>query len=73
MGNLYYDENGERLDISPDGPVAVEDNLIAGNNTVRGGPGGLRVSRLGRVDLRRNRIVANHGRARTAPRAGRSA
>src|SRR3954470_4912481 len=37
----------------------VEDNLIAGNNTERGAPGGIRVSRFGRVDLRRNRIVCN--------------
>src|SRR5262245_28634025 len=59
MGNLYYDDAGERFDISPDGPVAVEDNLIAGNNTVRGGPGGVRASRFGRIDLRRNVIVAN--------------
>lgn len=59
MGNLYYDEAGERHDFSPDGPVSVEDNLIAGNSTIRGGPAGLRVSRWGRVDLRRNRIVAN--------------
>ncbi len=59
MGNLYYNDEGERLDTSPDNSVAVEDNIIAGNNTVRGGPGGLRVSRFGRVDLRRNWIVAN--------------
>ncbi len=59
MGNLYYDETGKRFDASPDGPVAVEDNVIAGNNALRGGPGGVRVSRWGRVDLRRNRIVAN--------------
>ena len=59
MGNLYYTDSGERFDISPDGPVAVEDNLIAGNNTVRGGPGGVRASRFGRIDLRRNVIVAN--------------
>jgi hypothetical protein len=59
MGNLYYDEEGKRHDSSPDGPVAIEDNLIAGNNTVRGGPGGVRVSRWGRVDLRRNVIVGN--------------
>jgi predicted outer membrane repeat protein len=59
MGNLYYTDAGERFDISPDGPVAVEDNLIAGNNTVRGGPGGVRASRFGRIDLRRNVIVAN--------------
>src|SRR5438270_5210604 len=59
MGNLYYDETGKRFDVAPDGPVSIEDNLIAGNNTVRGGPGGVRVSRWGRVDLRRNRIVGN--------------
>jgi hypothetical protein len=59
MGNLYYTDAGERYDISPDASVAVEDNLIAGNNTVRGGPGGVRASRFGRIDLRRNRIVAN--------------
>lgn len=59
MGNLYYNEEGERLDISPDGSVAIEDNIIAGNNTVRGGPGGVRVSRFGRVDLRRNWIIGN--------------
>lgn len=59
MGNLYYNDEGERLDISPDGSVQVEDNIIAGNGTVRGGPGGLRVSRFGRVDLRRNWIVGN--------------
>lgn len=59
MGNLYYDEEGKRHDSSPDGPVVIEDNLIAGNNTVRGGPGGVRVSRWGRVELRRNVIVAN--------------
>lgn len=59
MGNLYYTDEGERFDISPDASVAVEDNLIAGNNTVRGGPGGVRASRFGRIDLRRNIIVAN--------------
>ena len=59
MGNLYYTDAGERFDISPDAPVAVEDNVIAGNNTVRGGPGGVRASRFGRIDLRRNLIVAN--------------
>jgi hypothetical protein len=59
MGNLYYDDEGVRHDTSPDGPVAIEDNIIAGNNTVRGGPGGVRVSRWGRVELRRNVIVGN--------------
>jgi hypothetical protein len=59
MGNLYYDETGRRFDAAPDGPVSIEDNLIAGNDTVRGGPGGVRASRWGRVDLRRNRIVGN--------------
>jgi hypothetical protein len=59
MGNLYYDEKGERHDVSPDGPVEIENNLIAGNNTGRGAPGGIRVSRWGRADLRRNLIVAN--------------
>jgi hypothetical protein len=59
MGNLYYTDTGERFDISPDASVAVEDNLIAGNNTVRGGPGGVRASRFGRIDLRRNWIIAN--------------
>lgn len=59
MGNLYYDEEGKRHDFAPDGPVAIEGNLIAGNFTDRGAPGGIRVSRFGRVDLRRNRIVAN--------------
>jgi hypothetical protein len=59
MGNLYYDASGARHDTSPDGPTTIEDNLIAGNHTVRGGPGGVRVSRWGRVDLRRNRIVGN--------------
>jgi len=59
MGDLYYDEEGKRHDRPPDGPVAIEDNVIAGNNTVRGGPGGVRVSRWGRVDLRRNLIVGN--------------
>jgi hypothetical protein len=39
--------------------VAIEDNVIAGNNCTRGGPGGVRASRFGRVDLRRNLIVAN--------------
>lgn len=67
MGNLYYTDGGERFDTSPDAPVAVEDNIIVGNNCTRGGPGGLRVSRFGRVDLRRNFIVANeHGGARAA-------
>jgi hypothetical protein len=59
MGNLYYDGTGVRHDLPPDGPVAIEDNLIAGNDCTRGGPGGVRVSRWGRVDLRRNRIVGN--------------
>ena len=59
MGNLYYTDAGERFDISPDLAVPVEDNLIAGNNTVRGGPGGVRASRFGRIDLRRNWIIAN--------------
>ncbi|MBW3596732.1 MAG: hypothetical protein KY475_05590, partial [Planctomycetes bacterium] len=59
MGNLYYTDAGERFDISPDASVPIEDNLIAGNNTVRGGPGGVRASRFGRIDLRRNIIVAN--------------
>jgi hypothetical protein len=67
MGNLYYDETGKRFDMSPDGPVAIEGNIIAGNNTVRGGPGGVRVSRWGRADLRRNVIVGNEkGGARGA-------
>ncbi|MGH7199992.1 MAG: hypothetical protein ACREJB_05265 [Planctomycetaceae bacterium] len=67
MGNLYYDETGKRFDTSPDGPVTIEDNIIAGNNTVRGGPGGVRVSRWGRVNLRRNLIVGNEkGGARGA-------
>jgi hypothetical protein len=67
MGNLYYDEEGVRHDSSPDSPVAIEDNFIAGNNCIRGGPGGVRVSRWGRVDLRRNRIVGNaRGGARGA-------
>ena len=59
MGNLYYDEEGKRHDSSPDGPVRIEDNLIAGNDTERGAPGGVRVSRFGRVELRRNLIVGN--------------
>jgi hypothetical protein len=59
MGNLYYDEAGERHDSSPDGPTNIEDNLIAGNDTGRGAPGGVRVSRWGRVNLRRNLIVGN--------------
>jgi hypothetical protein len=59
MGNLYYDDEGKRHDSSPDGPVRVEDNLIAGNETERGAPGGIRVSRFGRVEMRRNLIVAN--------------
>jgi hypothetical protein len=59
MGNLYYDDEGKRHDSAPDGPVTIEDNLIAGNDTGRGAPGGIRVSRFGRVDLRRNRILAN--------------
>ena len=59
MGNLYYDEAGKRHDSAPDGPVAIEDNVIVGNDCVRGGPGGVRVSRWGRVDLRRNLIVGN--------------
>lgn len=59
MGNLYYDEEGKRHDMAPDGPVVIEDNVIAGNHTIRGGPGGIRVSRWGRVDLRRNLIVGN--------------
>src|SRR5438067_9403931 len=59
MGNLYFDSAGSRHDLPPDGPLSIEDNLIAGNDCIRGGPGGVRVSRWGRVDLRRNRIVAN--------------
>jgi len=59
MGNLYYDEQGLRHNLPPDNPVIIQDNFIAGNDTGRGAPGGIRVSRLGRVELRRNRIVAN--------------
>jgi predicted outer membrane repeat protein len=59
MGNLYYDQEGVRHDLPPDNPVIIEDNFIAGNDTGRGAPGGIRISRLGRVELRRNRIVAN--------------
>ena len=55
----WWNETGKRFDTSPDGSVSIEDNLIAGNNTIRGGPGGVRVSRWGRVDLRRNRIIGN--------------
>src|SRR5205823_6330431 len=70
MGNTYYDDaTGTRHDLPPDNPVRIEDNLIAGNDTGRGAPGGVRVSRLGRVELRRNRIVANaKGGARGAER-----
>ncbi len=60
MGSLYYDQDGKRHDLAPDGPVAVEDNIIAGNNSVYGGPAGVRVSRFGRVELRRNFIVGNN-------------
>src|SRR5207249_9970836 len=60
MGNLYYDEEGKRFDVMSDKPVAIENNLIAGNSSIYGGPGGVRVSRFGRVELRRNRIVANN-------------
>jgi hypothetical protein len=59
MGNLYYDQEGKRFDAAPDGPVAIEDNILVGNTCIRGGPGGVRVSRWGRVDLRRNLIVGN--------------
>ena len=59
MGSLWYDEAGDRHDAPPDSPVTIEDNLIAGNDTVHGGPSGVRISRFGRADLRRNRIVAN--------------
>jgi hypothetical protein len=59
MGNLYYTDAGERFDLSPDLSVAIEDNVIVGNNCTRGGPGGVRASRFGRVDLRRNLLVAN--------------
>lgn len=59
MGNASYDEEGKRHDSLPDGPVSIEGNIIAGNNAVYGGPGGVRVSRWGRVDLRRNLIVGN--------------
>jgi hypothetical protein len=59
MGNLCYDEERRRHDFAPDGPVSIEDNIIAGNKSVYGGPAGVRVSRFGRVDLRRNLIVAN--------------
>jgi hypothetical protein len=60
MGNLYYDEEGKRFDFMSDRPVAIENNVIAGNSSIYGGPGGIRVSRFGRVELRRNRIVANN-------------
>jgi hypothetical protein len=60
MGNLYYDEERTRHDFAPDGPVAIEDNIIAGNKSVYGGPAGIRVSRFGRVDLCRNLIVGNN-------------
>lgn len=59
MGNLYYDDELKRHDISPDAAVPIEDNLIAGNRSVYGGPAGIRVSRFGRVEIRRNVIVAN--------------
>jgi hypothetical protein len=61
MGNLWYDEVGERHDYSPDKPVVIEHNLMAGNNCIRGGPGGIRISRWGRAELRRNLIVGNMG------------
>ena len=69
MGNLSYDEEGKRHDSSPDGPVLIEDNLIAGNETERGAPGGIRVSRFGRVEMRRNIIVGNGKGALTALKA----
>jgi hypothetical protein len=59
MGNLYFDDAGVRHDTPPDGSVSVEDNIIAGNDCIRGGPGGVRASRWGRIDLRRNIIVGN--------------
>jgi hypothetical protein len=61
MGNLWYDAVGERHDYSPDMPVVIEHNLMAGNNCIRGGPGGIRISRWGRAELRRNLIVGNMG------------
>src|SRR5207237_2155736 len=59
MGNYDYDDQRARHDFPPDRPVDIEDNIIAGNNSLHGGPAGIRVSRWGRVNLRRNLIVAN--------------
>lgn len=70
MGNNYYDPEGKRFDLAPDGPTVIEGNLIAGNSTDRGAPGGIRVSRFGRVELRRNRLVANEKGGATGAEGG---
>jgi predicted outer membrane repeat protein len=59
MGAITYDDKGERHDAPPDAPVKIEDNLIAGNDAVLGAPGGVRVSKKGQAELRRNRLLNN--------------
>jgi hypothetical protein len=59
MGDAFFAEEGVRHSQPPAQPVNFEENLIAGNHAVKGGPGGLRLSKDGRANTRHNLIVGN--------------
>ena len=58
VGNQGYDDGGG-IYCMRDAQPTIESNWIAGNQCVRGGPGGIRLSKEGRAIIRNNFIVHN--------------
>ena len=58
VGNQGYDDGGG-IYCMRDAQPTIESNWIAGNQCVRGGPGGIRLSKEGRAIIRNNFVVHN--------------
>jgi len=58
VGNRGYDDGGS-IYCMRDSQPTIESNWIAGNLCVRGGPGGIRLSKEGRAIIRNNFVVHN--------------
>ena len=58
VGNHSYDDGGGIYCMRDSQPI-IENNWIAGNSCVRGGPGGVRLSKQGRAIVRNNFLVHN--------------
>lgn len=58
VGNRGYDDGGS-IYCMRDSQPTIASNWIAGNSCVRGGPGGIRLSKEGRAVIRNNFVVHN--------------